>query len=335
MANKVVLKAVKHVGGGVEHLLVLAAVEQDALGTKHLGDLGEHRRAAAGDNHIAHATDRRVGGNTRKTVGAAALKADDQLGGRDGLALGLLGKICQLGQDAVAVNLLVGNILAGEEADALVIVLAQLVEHLLMCAVLATERQEQHTRGVCMTRQRHQQTASLGMVGAGLRAAKRMREVIDALQRTLDKVLSVLAHGAGDLVHTADRGDNPQLVARGSAAVGAAEAHKGLGLNRLDNRVRRVVGVLDLARKVGLHVVRMQPLTGLDVLRHVADGKTVLDDVLTSRNSAHGHLVALRDILHGNDLAHAGDGDGRALGERRQRDDDVIGRIDLDSVHYK
>ena len=100
-----------------------------------------------------------------------------------------------------------------------------------------------------MTRKRHQQTACLGVVGAGLGTAKGMREVVNALQRTLDQILSLLAHGARDLVDAADRGDNPQLVARGGATVGATEAHKGLGLNRLNNRMRRVVSVLDLARK--------------------------------------------------------------------------------------
>ena len=97
MADEVILKAVEHVGGGVKDLLVLATVEQDALGTEHLGHLGQHRRAAACDDHIAHATDRGVGGNARKAVGAAALKANDQLGRRNGLAFGLLGEVGQLG----------------------------------------------------------------------------------------------------------------------------------------------------------------------------------------------------------------------------------------------
>ena len=97
VADEVVLKAVEHVGGGIKDLLVLTAIEQDALGAKHLGYLGKHRRAAARDDHIAHATDRGVGGNARKTVGAAALKTDDQLGSRNGLALGLLGEVGQLG----------------------------------------------------------------------------------------------------------------------------------------------------------------------------------------------------------------------------------------------
>ena len=212
---------------------------------------------------------------------------------------------------------------------------AELVEHLLVRAVLATKGQEQHARSVCVTRERHQQTTRLGMVGAGLRATKGMREVIDALQRTLDQILGLLAHGTRDFVDAADRGDDPQLVARGGATVGAAESHKGLGLNRLNDRMRRVVRVLDLARKVGLDVMRMQPLTGLDVARHMADRKTVLDDVLPRGNGAHGHLVALRNILRGHDLAHPGNRDDGALGKRRQRNDHVIGRIDLDSVHYK
>ena len=235
----------------------------------------------------------------------------------------------------MALDLLVGNVLAGEEADALVIEVTELVEHLLVRAVFATERQEQHAGGIGVTRERHQQTTRLSVVGAGLRAAKGMREVVDALERALDQILSLLTHGACDLVDATDRGDNPQLVARGSAAVGAAEAHKGLGLNGIHDRMRGVVGVLDLARKVGLHIMRVEPLAGLDITRHVSDGQAVLDDVLPRGNRAHGHLVALRDILHGHDLAHAGDRDGGALGERRQRNNHVIGRIDLDSVHYK
>lgn len=143
-----------------------------------------------------------------------------------------------------------------------------------------------------------------------------MREVIDALERALDQVLSLLAHSARDLVDAADRGDDPQLVARGGTTVGTAEAHKGLGLNGIHDRVRGVVRVLDLTRKVGLHIMRVEPLAGLDIARHVPDGQTVLDDVFPRGNRAHGHLVALRDILHGHDLAHTGDRDGGALGKR-------------------
>ena len=97
VADEVILKAVEHVRGGVKDLLVLATVEQDALGAEHLGHLGQHRRAAAGNDHIAHTTDRGVGGNARKAVRAAALEANDQLGSRDGLTLGLLGEVGQLG----------------------------------------------------------------------------------------------------------------------------------------------------------------------------------------------------------------------------------------------
>ena len=235
----------------------------------------------------------------------------------------------------MALDLLIGNVLAGEEADAFAIEVTELVEHLLVCTVFAPERQEQHARRIGVTRERHQQTTRLGVVGAGLRAAEGVRKVVDALERALDQVLSLLAHSACDLVDATDRGDDPQLIARGGAAVGAAEAHKGLGLNGIHDRVRGVVGVLDLTRKVGLHIMRVEPLAGLDVARHVSDGQAVLDDVLLRGNRAHGHLVALRDILHGHDLARTGDRDGGTLGERRQRNNHVIGRIDLDSVHYK
>ena len=94
----------------------------------------------SGYDHIAHATDRGVGGNARKTVRATALKANDQFGGGNGLTLGPLGQVGQLGQDLVALDLLVGYILAGEEANALVIEVTELVKHLLVRAVFATER---------------------------------------------------------------------------------------------------------------------------------------------------------------------------------------------------
>ena len=81
--------------------------------------------------------------------------------------------------------------------------------------------------------------------------------------------------------------------------------------------------------------MRVEPLTGLDIARHMADRKAVLNDVLAGGNRAHRHLMALRNILHGHDLAHPGNRDGSALGKRRQRNDHVIGRIDLDSIHYK
>ena len=54
----------------------------------------------------------------------------------------MLGQVSQLGQNLVPLDLLVGDVLAGEEADALVVEVTELVEHLLMRAVLATERQE-------------------------------------------------------------------------------------------------------------------------------------------------------------------------------------------------
>ena len=108
-----------------------------------------------------------------------------------------------------------------------------------------------------MARKRYQQLAGLRMVGTRLRAAKGMREVVHALKTVPHQVLSLFAHGTGDLVHAADRRDDPQLVARGGAAVGTAEALEGLGLDSLDHRVRRMVLVIDLAREVGLDIMRM------------------------------------------------------------------------------
>ena len=75
---------------------------------------------------------------------------------------------------------------------------------------------------------------------------------------------------------------------------------------------------------VALHPIAKGTLVEVDGL-----AVTALEDI------PQGHKMAVRDFLRNNDLAHAGNLDGGTLGERRQRNDDVVGRIDLDSVHYK
>ena len=126
VADEVLFEAVDHPDGLLKDLLVLATVHQEALGTEHLGHLGQHGGAAAGAQHIAEAANRRVGGDAGQTVRAAALHADDQLTGRDRLTLKLRGVGGQLFQDLASRNQLVLNVLAGQELDAVMVVVAQL-----------------------------------------------------------------------------------------------------------------------------------------------------------------------------------------------------------------
>ena len=89
------------------------------------------------------------------------------------------------------------------------------------------------------------------------------------------------------------------LVADGSAAILAAEAHEGLRLH-LGQRGQiwgGVVAVLHLTGQVGVHVVGVHPGTRLGVSGGMTDGEAVLDDVLAVLNGLDCHLVTLRDIL--------------------------------------
>ena len=202
-----------------------------------------------------------------------------------------------------------------------------------MRAVLAAQRQEQHAAGVGVAREGNQQLLGLVVVRTGLRATKGVREVADAAHGAMHEVRALLHHRASHLVHAAHRGDDPDLVARGGAAIRATEAHERLGIHVLGlhgTARRRVVAVLHLAGEVGLHVVRVQPGTRHDIGNDVADGQAVLDDRVTGGQRAHGHLVALRDVLDRRDGAHAvGHLEGLALRDRAKGHDHVVGGIDV------
>ena len=157
MADEVILKAVDHVLGLDEHFLIDAAVHQEALGTEHLGYLGQHGGTAAGAQHIAEAADGGVGGDAGQAVRAAALHADHQLAHRDRLTLELTGVSSQLFQDLTGGSELVVHILAGQELDPVVVILAQLFHELIVLQVLAAQMQHQNGSGIGVAHQRSQQ----------------------------------------------------------------------------------------------------------------------------------------------------------------------------------
>ena len=111
-----------------------------------------------------------------------------------------------------------------------------------------------------------------------------------------------LFQGLGDVVHAADGGQNPQLVAHAHAAVLAGVAHEGGGLSGLVGRPGGIPGVLQLAGEVGVQVMHVDVGTGSYVFLGIADGEAVLDNVLTLLDVTQGNLVA------GGDVAQRGDG---------------------------
>ena len=334
VADEILLEAVDHLDGLLEHLLILAAVHQEALGAEHLRDLGQHGGAAAGAQHIAETADGRVGGDAGQAVRAAALHADDQLACGDRLALELPGVGGQLLQNLAACYQLILDILTGQELDAVVVVLAQLSQKLVMGQVLAAQRQHQHGTGVGVAGQRGQQLAGLCVVVAGLGAAERMGKGVQAVNAAGDEILIVAHKRLGAVVDAADRGDDPDLVADGGAAVLAAVAHKGLGGGRDQRMDIGMVAVLDLTGKVGLDVVGVHPCAGHGVCRGMADGETVLDDILPRLDGRDGHLVALRNILNSGDGGVV-NGNSGALGDGVQGNDYIIGGVDLNGNGHK
>ena len=157
-----------------------------------------------------------------------------------------------------------------------------------MLQVLAAQMEHEDGSGVGVADQCGQQLAGLSVVMAGLAAAEGVGEGVQTLDAAGDEVLIVRHDLLGDVVDTADGGDDPDLVADGSAAVLAAEAHKGLR-GRLGQRSQiggGVVAVLHLTGKVGVDVVGVHPSARLGVGGGVADGEAILDDVLALLDGA-------------------------------------------------
>ena len=335
VADEVLLEAVDHLLSLDEDIAVDAAVHQEALGAEHLRHFGQDGGAAPLAHHIGEAADGGVGSDAGQAIRAAALHADHQLTHGDGLTLELAGVSSQLLQDVAGGGELVVHVLAGQELHAVVVILAQLCEELLMGQVLAAQRQHQNGSGIGVADQSGQQLAGLRMVMTGLAAAEGVGEGVEALDGAGDEVLIVGHHLLGDVVDTADGGDDPDLVADGGAAILAAEAHEGLGLH-LGQRGQiggGVIAVFHLTGEVGVDIVGVHPGTRLGVGGGVADGEAVLDDVLAVLDGLDGHLVALRDVLQRGDgkAVHLDEG---TLGNGMQSDNDVVDGADMDRLRH-
>ena len=79
-----------------------------------------------------------------------------------------------------------------------------------------------------------------------------------------------------------------------------------------------------------MHVVGVHPAAGSGICGGVADGKAVLDHVLTVLDGLHGHLVALRNVLQSSHrkTVHFHQ---RALGNGVQGNDHVVDGADMNS----
>ena len=119
------------------------------------------------------------------------------------------------------------------------------------------------------------------------------------------KVLIVLYQLLGHAVDTADYGQNPELIANADAAVLSPIAKKGflLHLGKCIHLV--IVAILHTFRKLGLHIVRMNPGAGRNILRRQCNGVPVFDhraplwNVTKSCLMSSGHRLPQQDALAG------------------------------------
>ena len=134
----------------------------------------------------------------------------------------------------------VEHVLRVEEANTAAVHVPRFGEQRVELVVLAAQPEHEHPAGVRMTHQSREHLTRMSEVVAELAAAVRMRERVHAVDRPGE----ALVRRSGDLlrrpVHAADGVDDPHLVARADAAVGA-----------LESLPRRGVGAGALARGVG------------------------------------------------------------------------------------
>ena len=329
MADKVVLETVEHVRSFLKDRLVHAAVDEEVLRAEHFGHFGQDRGSSHRRHKVGESADRRVGRDAGQTVGSAALHADYQLADRDLLALKLRSILRKFLEQRGTRFQLIRELLAGEEFHSLGIVIAKLRHELIMRKVLAAQVKDQNRACVGVPYQRRQEPPGLRMVMAGLRASEGMCESIEAVYVPLNEVLVVAHQCLGDVIHTADSGNDPDLVAACSPAVLPSVAHEGLRRKGLHFPDSRLVVVLHFAAEVRGHVVGVDPLAGLDLFSGMSNGQSVFHDHFADCNVLQCHLVPLRDLLHCRGTAKSG-------ADRRGMEGDcyVINIIDLNKNRH-
>ena len=218
-------------------------------------------------------------------------------------------------------------VLRFEETDAGFVIAAEPFAEAFERVVLAPERGYQHAARVRMLHERGQQIRGHFMVAAELRAAVRVRE--GAAARSV-LPLEISREVFGELVHAADRRDDPEVVADSDRAVGAAVAEKGAPFFRLRQRRgrQRAVGVFEFAREVRPEVMGVNEAPGRNVGCRVPDRHVVFDDRFACPDRTEGEFVSAPDRFPERDRRAV---DGRTLpgGEVGKRDGDVVGPPDL------
>ena len=217
-----------------------------------------------------------------------------------------------------------------EELDALAVVVAEQFFELLRLVVLTSQAEHEHTAGIGMQGDVAQNLACVLVVAAQLRASV---VVVPCIYRVYPFAVGLgTEHGCqlfGNAVDTAHGWNDPYLVAGAYLAVVPHVAlEREFLVFDVQFLVDGAVSILQRAGKVGLQVVLVYPVAGLQVLPCVAYRVSVLDDVCTLRRVFDKYLMARRRILVYFDLS-AVNIDCCAHCHGLQAHDDSVGRINF------
>ena len=290
MREEVFLEVVDEGDGLAEELLRPTAVHQDGFGSEHLRHLGEDAGSALRHKPIAELAYEGVGGDARETVAASALQAHAELCHRHILAFVLGSLPAEFAQLAKSfLHLVALYALRHEQANALLVVVAQHGHEVFGLVVFASQREHQHTARIGVEHDVAQYLARVLVVVRELRAAV---VVVPGMQGLAAQhaafcaffgqfLLHELDDALGHSVDASHRRHYPHLVSDAHFAVPSHVALEGKVLLRNAKFfVHRVILVGERARKVSLQVVLVHPLARLQVDGGVAYRIAIFQDVL-------------------------------------------------------
>ena len=119
---------------------------------------------------------------------------------------------------------------------------------------------------------------------------------IDAFEIRL--FLKLRSQALGNAVHTAHGGHNPHFVADSHFPILTAIALESAVIGGdIQLFIYRMVFIGERTRQIGLQVILVHPLSGLQVLACMSDGIAILDDISALRCIGDEHLMASRRVL--------------------------------------
>ena len=177
--------------------------------------------------------------------------------------------------------------------------------------VFTTESENEHGGGVRVSRETRKNAAGVAKIIPKLGTSVGMGECLNPLDGTAGLAPTLACARRNPLTGSIDAGngvDDPDLIANGGTAIGAAVSLKGHGIT-CSGRGRRACKIL-LGRfwntcltQTTFQILRVDMLAGSDGRRGQSDGKTILPDPVSCVHGANGHLVPGWNVIKQCDVA--------------------------------